>query len=204
MKLQGVIVLCLVLAGCSGKSSKQQTTSWDAQSPVSGAQTWMPITEEAGEVWGVSPRLLTAIIAVESGGNPTLVSSSNAIGLMQIKASTAGREVWRHLGRSGQPSSRELKDPARNIDTGAAYLSILEHGMLRGIENPQTMQYALIISYVNGAGALLRIFSSNRADAVSKINRMSPEKFWQHIMDNHPSSQAPRYLWKIKRALELA
>ncbi len=204
MKLKWFIVLCLVLAGCSSKTPKHQQTPWEAQRPVSGAQTWMPISEEAGEAWGVSPRLLTAIIAVESGGNPTLVSSSNAVGLMQIKASTAGREVWRHLGRSGQPSTSELKDPARNIDIGAAYLSILEHGILRGIDNTQTMQYALIVAYVNGAGALLRMFSSNRGEAIAQINSMSPEQFWQYVMDNHPSSQAPRYLWKVKQALEAA
>ncbi|MBK4713859.1 MULTISPECIES: membrane-bound lytic murein transglycosylase EmtA [Tenebrionibacter/Tenebrionicola group] len=202
MKLKGVIILCLVLVGCSGKTPKNQHTPWEARRPVSGAQIWMPITEQAGEAWGVSPQLLTAIIAVESGGNPTLVSKSNAIGLMQIKASTAGREVWRYLGRSGQPTSRELKDPARNIDIGAAYLSILERGILRGIDNTQTLQYALIVAYVNGAGALLRMFSSDRNEAIEQINRLSPAQFWQYVMDNHPSAQAPRYLWKVRQALE--
>lgn len=36
------------------------------------AMQWMPISEQAGKAWGVSPRLITAIIA-ESGGNLTLV-----------------------------------------------------------------------------------------------------------------------------------
>ena len=38
---------------------------------------------------------------------------------------------------------------------GTAYLSILEHGILKGIDDPEVMQYALVVSYVNGAGALL-------------------------------------------------
>ncbi|WPM85705.1 membrane-bound lytic murein transglycosylase EmtA [Apirhabdus apintestini] len=201
MKLRWVIVLGLLLVGCSGKTPHREN-GWTPQRPVSGAQTWMPLSEEAGENWGVSPRLITAIIAVESGGNPTLVSSSNAVGLMQIKASTAGREVWRQQGKSGQPSARELKDPARNIDIGAAYLSILQSGILRGIENPQTMEYALIVAYVNGDGVLLWIFSSDRNKAIAQINALSPQDFWQYVMDNHPSSQAPRYLWKVKRAME--
>jgi membrane-bound lytic murein transglycosylase E len=204
VKLRWLIVLSVLLVGCSSKPSRVQHGGWEAGRPVQGAQTWMPITEEAAETWGVSPRLITAIIAVESGGNPQLVSRSNAVGLMQIKASTAGREVYRHEGRSGQPSTSDLKDPARNIDIGAAYLSILENGILRGIDNPQTMEYALIVSYVNGAGALLRIFSSDRGEAIEQINDMSPEEFWQYVMDNHPSSQAPRYLWKVKRAMESA
>ncbi len=116
---------------------------------------WMPISEQAGKARGVSPRLITAIIAVESGGNPTLVSKSNAVGLMQLKASTAGREVYRYMGWKGQPSTSELKNPERNISMGTAYLSILEHGILKGIDDPEVMQYALVVSYVNGAGALL-------------------------------------------------
>lgn len=72
--------------------------------PVKRAMQWMPISEQAGKVWGVSPRLITAIIAVESGGNPTLVSKSNAVGLMQLKASTAGRgSIATWAGRDSHP-----------------------------------------------------------------------------------------------------
>ncbi len=101
--------------------------------PVKRAMQWMPISEKAGAAWGVSPRLITAIIAVESGGNPTLVSKSNAVGLMQLKASTSGLDVYRYMGWSGQPSTSELKNPERNISMGAAYLSILEHGSLAAL-----------------------------------------------------------------------
>ena len=45
---------------------------------------WMPISEKAGAAWGVDPQLITAIIAIESGGNPTVVSKSGAVGLMQL------------------------------------------------------------------------------------------------------------------------
>ncbi len=50
---------------------------------------------------------------------------------------------------------------------GAAYLGILENGPLAGIKDPQVMRfYAVVVSYANGAGALLRTFSSNRQDAI--------------------------------------
>mgnify|MGYP000535541106 CR=1 FL=1 len=39
---------------------------------------------------------------------------------------------------------------------GAAYLNILETGPLAGIKDPKVLQYALVVSYANGAGALLR------------------------------------------------
>lgn len=199
MNLRWLIVLVLILAGCSSHTTKQP--EWDPTKPTQRALTWMPITEQAGKEWGVSPRVITAIIAVESGGNPALISKSNAVGLMQIKASTAGADVYRHLGWNGQPSTSELKDPARNISIGTAYLSIMEHGVLAGIEDPQTMQYALLVSYANGAGALLRTFSSDRKKAIDEINDLSPQEFYQHVVDNHPAAQAPRYLYKVTRAM---
>jgi len=53
---------------------------------------------------------------------------------------------------------------------------------------------------VNGAGALLRTFSNDRAYAVSKINQMTPEQFYRHVEKKHPAPQAPRYLWKVNNA----
>ena len=157
MKLRWFAFLVVLLAGCSSKHD-YKNPPWNAEVPVKRAMQWMPISEKAGAAWGVSPQLITAIIAIESGGNPNAVSKSNAIGLMQLKASTSGRDVYRRMGWSGEPSTSELKNPERNISMGAAYLSILETGPLAGIEDPQVMQYALVVSYANGAGALLRTF----------------------------------------------
>ncbi len=70
---------------------------------------------------------------------------------------------------------------------GAAYLSILENGPLAGIKDPQVMQYALVVSYANGAGALLRTFSSDRKKAIEKINDLDADEFFEHVVDNHPS-----------------
>jgi membrane-bound lytic murein transglycosylase E len=200
VKLRWLIILVLVLAGCSS-TSDYKNPPWNAEAPTKRAMQWLPISQQAGQAWGVSPRLITAIIAVESGGNPTLVSKSNAVGLMQLKASTAGREVYRYMGWQGQPSTSELKNPERNISMGTAYLSILEHGVLKGIEDPEVMQYALVVSYVNGAGALLRTFSSDRKAAIEEINDLSPDEFIEHVAKHHPAPQAPRYLWKIQQAM---
>ncbi|WP_414163996.1 membrane-bound lytic murein transglycosylase EmtA [Superficieibacter sp. BNK-5] len=201
MKLRWFAFLIVLLAGCS---SKQDYTNppWNPEVPVKRAMQWMPISQKAGEAWGVSPRLITAIIAIESGGNPTVVSKSNAVGLMQLKASTSGRDVYRHMGWSGQPSTSELKNPERNISMGTAYLSILEHGALAGIKNPETMQYALVVAYANGAGALLRTFSSDRKKAIEEINDLSPDEFVEHVADKHPAPQAPRYIWKVQKAMD--
>ncbi|HBC5382235.1 TPA: membrane-bound lytic murein transglycosylase EmtA [Citrobacter koseri] len=201
MKLRWFAFLVVLLAGCSSKQD-YKNPPWNAEVPVKRAMQWMPISEKAGEAWGVSPRLITAIIAIESGGNPTVVSKSGAVGLMQLKASTSGRDVYRHMGWSGEPSTSELKNPERNISMGTAYLSILEHGSLAGINDPQVMQFALVVSYANGAGALLRTFSSDRKKAIEKINDLSADEFFEHVAKNHPAPQAPRYIWKLQQALD--
>ncbi|MEM6159638.1 membrane-bound lytic murein transglycosylase EmtA [Erwinia sp. P6884] len=201
-----VILGVLLLAGCASQSHKA-TVGGQPQTPLTKAppkkvsQAWSALSESAANNYGVDRKLVDAIIAVESGGNPTVVSKSNAIGLMQIKASTAGREVYRVQGRRGQPSSAQLRDPATNIDIGTAYIKILQERSLAGIRNPETLRYATIVSYANGAGALLRTFSSDRNRAIAMINAMSPEEFYQHIQDKHPAAQAPRYLWKVTTAL---
>ncbi len=56
---------------------------------------------------------------------------------MQLKASTSGRDVYRRMGWSGEPTTSELKNPERNISMGAAYLNILETGPLAGIERSE-------------------------------------------------------------------
>ncbi|VAX76797.1 Endo-type membrane-bound lytic murein transglycosylase A [Serratia symbiotica] len=145
----------------------------------------------------VDETLIKAIIQVESGFNPDVVSTSNAVGLMQVKPATAGRDVYRLKGLRGQPSLRELKNPIVNIDLGTAYINIIQNQQLAGIHNPQTLLYATIVAYVNGAGAMLRIFALDKCDAVRRINQMTPGEFFQHIQKNHPAPQATRYLAKV-------
>ncbi|MEW5562103.1 membrane-bound lytic murein transglycosylase EmtA [Enterobacter asburiae] len=203
MKLRWFAVLAVLLAGCSSKPKYDYTQPpYNPTVPVQRAMQWMPISQKAGAAWGLDPKFITAIIAVESGGNPGVVSKSGAVGLMQLKPSTAGREVYRYMGWSGDPSVSELKNPERNISMGTAYFRILENGPLLGIKDPEVMQYALVTSYVNGAGALLRTFSSDRKKAIAEINGMDKEAFFDHIVKNHPSPQAPRYIWKVQKAMD--
>jgi len=194
----------LLLAGCASEPEKprvpERNTPLTQAPPSKINDAWALFTEDAATHYGVDEKLISAIISVESGGNPAAVSRSNAVGLMQIKASTAGREVYRVQGRRGQPSTAELRDPAKNIDIGVAYLRILQESALAGIRDPLTLRYATIVSYANGAGALLRTFSRDRDRAIAMINAMSPDEFYQHVQNKHPAAQAPRYLWKVTTA----
>ncbi len=152
---------------------------------------------QAARCYNVDEVLIRAIIQVESGFNPNAVSASNAVGLMQVKPASAGRDVYRFRGISGQPSLNELRNPAVNIDLGTAYINIIQNQQLCGIKNPKTLRYATIVAYVNGAGAMLRIFALDKSIAVGRINQMTPDEFYWYIQKRHPAPQAPRYLSKV-------
>lgn len=148
-------------------------------------------------IYDIDDNIVKSIIQVESCYNPYVVSKSHAIGLMQIKASTAGRDAYKLKGINGEPSMLELKDAATNIDIGITYLAILQK-QLSAILNTETRRYAIIVSYVNGASALLCTFSTKSNIAIKKINTMTTQQFYQYVQRNHPSpQQAQRYLWKV-------
>lgn len=71
------------------------------------------------------PLLTEKVIAVESSGNPKAVSSAYAIGLMQVKLSTAQPIARRLLGR--EITMADLKDPLINVLIGQNYLLEMIH-----------------------------------------------------------------------------
>jgi len=72
------------------------------------------VVRQAAEHNKLDPNLVKAVIGVESGGNPTAVSSKGALGLMQLAPSTAQR-----FGVG------DVFDPAQNVEGGARYLRTL-------------------------------------------------------------------------------
>ncbi len=202
-----VLGIAVILAGCSSTKAPKpnpklpnfvfKTSSSVQKKEETNHYQFANYVRPASARYGVDEALVRSIIEVESSFNPTAVSKSNAIGLMQIKSSTSGKDVYRLKGQHGEPSRSELMDPKTNIDIGTAYLSILRNQHLSGIRDPKTMRYAMIVAYANGAGALLRTFDKDRSTAIAKINRMSPEDFYQHVQTKHPAPQAPRYLFKV-------
>ena len=75
------------------------------------------------EEYNVDPLMVFAIIKAESNFNPNVVSSSKAIGLMQLMDATA-EELARKLDISFEKES-SLYDPELNIKLGTKYFSDL-------------------------------------------------------------------------------
>ncbi|RQM37004.1 membrane-bound lytic murein transglycosylase MltC [Erwinia psidii] len=164
------------------------------------AHKYLPMVREAAAKYGVDQSLILAIMQIESSFNPYAVSNADALGLMQVVQHTAGVDVFRMKGKWGKPSRGYLFDPQNNIDTGTAYLSLLQDNYLSGIVNPTSRRYAVITAYNGGAGSVLRVFSNDKTRAFSAINNLSPSEVYQTLTSNHPSAESRRYLYKVSNA----
>ena len=82
--------------------------------PAAPAGPYAALIRAAAEKDGVSEKLITHVIAVESNFNPRAVSRKRAQGLMQLLPETAARYFVANVF-----------DPAQNIDGGTRYLKDL-------------------------------------------------------------------------------
>lgn len=164
------------------------------------ARRYLPMVRQASRQYGIDISLILGIMEVESAFNPYAVSYANAIGLMQVVPRTAGRDIFVRKGFGGQPNREYLYDPAKNIDAGTLYLTILRDEYLEGITNPTAKRYAMISAYNSGAGAVLRVFDSDKWSAMERINNLSPDVVFRILTTAHPSSQARNYLLKVNKA----
>ncbi|MEB7556313.1 membrane-bound lytic murein transglycosylase MltC [Kluyvera cryocrescens] len=164
------------------------------------AHKYLGMVRQASRKYGIDESLILAIMQTESSFNPYAVSRSDAMGLMQVVQHTAGKDVFRSQGKSGTPSRSFLFDPASNIDTGTAYLAILNNIYLGGINNPTSRRYAVITAYNGGAGSVLRVFSNDKVQAANIINSMAPGDVYQTLTTRHPSAESRRYLYKVNFA----
>lgn len=164
------------------------------------AHKYIGMVRQASRKYGVDESLILAIMQTESSFNPYAVSHADALGLMQVVQHSAGKDVFRSQGKSGTPSRGYLFDPAKNIDTGTAYLAMLDNVYLSAIDNPTSRRYAVITAYNGGAGSVLRVFANDKVRAANIINSMAPGDVYQVLTTRHPSAESRRYLYKVNTA----
>ncbi|WP_373767418.1 membrane-bound lytic murein transglycosylase MltC [Glaesserella sp.] len=164
------------------------------------ARRYLPLVRQASKRYGIDISLILGIMEVESAFNPYAVSYANAIGLMQVVPRTAGRDIFARKGFGGQPDRDYLYNPSQNIDAGTMYLTILRDEYLDGITDPTAKRYAMISAYNSGAGAVLRVFDSDKWEAIDRINNLDPDAIYRILTTAHPSSQARNYLVKVNKA----
>jgi len=150
--------------------------------------------------------LVFAIMQTESNFNPFAKSHIPAFGLMQIVPRTAGRDVFKifHKKKS-QPSATYLYNSTNNIEMGTAYLNVLYYRYLRKIKDPQTRLYCTIAAYNTGAGNIAWAFTRkyNMNKAAPKINAMSSEQVYKHLLSDLRFDEPKNYLKRVRRRMKV-
>ncbi|GAL02495.1 membrane-bound lytic murein transglycosylase E [Photobacterium aphoticum] len=168
------------------------------------AKNYMPYIYAESDKHELPAPLVLAIMHTESHFNPKAKSHVPAYGLMQIVPTTAGHDVnklFRGKDKPMKPS--ELYNPKINIETGTAYLKILEGRYLRGIENEESATYAVIAAYNTGSGNVAKAFGERSVRAaINKINTMTPNQVYHHLMANLPYEETRNYLEKVNKRMQ--
>lgn len=147
------------------------------------------------EKYNLASALVLAIMHTESNFNPFAVSPRSAVGLMQIVPDTAGNEVHRFLmGTWGSPSIETLFTPEHNIRYGAAYLHLLGRRYFGEVTNPASRQMCMVAAYNGGPGAVMRLFAANPAEALDKINALTPSEVYTLLTTEMPNMETRRYV----------
>jgi len=110
-------------------------------------EEYRSLVVETAHKHGVDPRLIAAVITVETRWNALAVGSHGERGLMQILPST-GQWLARRMGLE----QYDLADPATSIDMGAYYLALL----IEQYGNPQRA-----LAAYNGGPRAVRSWETN-------------------------------------------
>ncbi|WP_440903096.1 transglycosylase SLT domain-containing protein [Catenovulum sp. SX2] len=166
-----------------------------------------PVLSQAKR-WDIDPSLMLAIMHTESHFNPQAQSHIPAYGLMQIVPSTASVDVNRFLFKKDDSMSKdELFTPDKNIETGAAYVHILNSRYLKAIEDPQSRLYCVIAAYNTGAGNVAKTFNSDKSRNIRKaavvINSLTPDQVYQKLLSSLPYDETRNYVKKVTSRQDL-
>ncbi|OUI80748.1 lytic transglycosylase [Gluconobacter sp. DsW_056] len=104
------LIVCLLAAGCLVSTSPVAVSAQTIDVPYAAE------IAEAARRFDIPATWIRAVMGAESAGDPDVVSSAGAMGLMQIMPGTwADLRIRHHLGR-------DPYNPRDNILAGAAYL----------------------------------------------------------------------------------
>jgi len=127
---------------------------------IAAQKRFAPIIEDAARRSQLDAALVHAVIAVESGYDPSAVSSKGAVGLMQLMP-----ETGRRYGVSN------LYDPAQNVHAGSMYL----RDLLKKFNNDLHLSLA---AYNAGEEAVIR--SGNRIPPYRETQQYLPKVLEQY------------------------
>ncbi|KMT65200.1 murein transglycosylase domain-containing protein [Catenovulum maritimum] len=174
------------------------------QSEIKLARPYIAHVVVQSRRWDLEPSLLLAIMHTESYFNPKAKSHIPAYGLMQIVPSTASVDVNRFLyEQDSAMSAAALLTPAKNIETGVAYMHILNSRYLKLIKDPKSRKFCMIAAYNTGAGNVAKTFnpdgSRNIRKAAKIINRLTPGQVYEALLSNLPYDETKDYIRRVTK-----
>ncbi len=166
------------------------------------AETLRPSLDEAALTYALPRSLLLSMIKNESSFNPRARSHANALGLMQLVPTSGGKEAYSYLkGESLIPSADVLYDPHENIMLGATYLHLLNTRYFGEVKDKQTRRHLIIAAYNTGAGNVAKAFTGTMKlkAAIKKINKMSADDVYDHLIAHLPYDETRTYLARVTK-----
>ncbi|MGF1682526.1 transglycosylase SLT domain-containing protein [Photobacterium minamisatsumaniensis] len=192
--------------------TKKKIIEYRIQLPENGlgkrAAKYVDFAEKESERFDIPAALVMAIMHSESSFNPKAKSPIPAYGLMQIVPTTAGHDVNARIRKiNGPMRPAELYMADVNVETGTAYLNILDKSYLKTITNPTSRLYCTIAAYNTGAGNVAKAFnpdgSRNIRKAAKVINTLSPDEVYQKLLQDLPYDETKNYLKKVSTRIAL-
>ena len=159
------------------------------------------VLKQSGK-WDVDASLILAIMHTESHFNPMAQSHIPAYGLMQIVPTSAGKDVTKFIyGKQSLLPAHKLFEPNFNIEIGSAYLNILEHKYLKGVQDHQIKNYLAIAAYNGGIGAVAKHFTRTTSlnNLAKTVNQKSPDFVYRSLSQKFPAKETRDYLVKVSK-----
>ncbi|MES1927395.1 transglycosylase SLT domain-containing protein [Salinisphaera sp. T31B1] len=133
---------------------------------------------------GMDAFLVDAVIYRESNYRADVVSSANAIGLMQLVPDGGAADAYAHLyGRAGQPTQASLMRPDINVWLGTAYLQLLERQYFS--DYAREVRIPLVLAAYNwGIGRMLHAKPPQmltRGEVLDWIDRHCPDETKSYV-----------------------
>ncbi|MEZ9189813.1 transglycosylase SLT domain-containing protein [Vibrio sp. 10N.286.52.F8] len=172
------------------------------------ASKYSALAENESKNWEVDAALIMAIMHSESAFRPDAKSHVPAFGLMQVVPTSAGHDVNKQVHNIDAPMKvADLYQPVINVETGTAYLDILNSKYLRKIKNDESRLYCVIAAYNTGAGNVARAFNKDRSTSIGKaskiINQLTPQQVYEQLVVNLPYDETKNYLKKVNSRIAL-
>ncbi|BBP45516.1 hypothetical protein THMIRHAS_08890 [Thiosulfatimonas sediminis] len=176
----------------------KQSLSLTVPNEVEQYRRW---AQHYAQAYKVPVDMVLAVMQVESAFNPQARSRSNALGLMQIKAEAAGRDVFTLIdGHNRAPSEEELLNPQNNIRIGAAYLSLLDQHYFGDVSDAKKRELLVISAYNAGLNTVLKLFANTPKAALEKINQLTVQQLYQRLQSQHETQEAREYVDRVLNA----